>query len=82
MLKIDEDGCRFWYNKKGKLHRVRGPAVEWPNGTKMWYKNGKKHRIDGPACERNKGMQFWYINDKRYSEKQYKKEVRKYVRDK
>jgi len=31
------------------LHREDGPAVEWYNGSKEWYKNAKLHREDGPA---------------------------------
>ena len=33
----------------GKLHRIDGPALEYSNGTKMWYYEGKQHRINGPA---------------------------------
>ena len=27
-LKVDEDGNKRWYNDKGELHRIGGPAVE------------------------------------------------------
>lgn len=64
MLKIDEDGNRFWYNAKSQLHREDGPAVEWSNGTKGWFINGGLHREDGPACEWADGTKSWYMNGK------------------
>ena len=51
MLEIDRNGSREWYDKKGELHREDGPAVEWNDGTKEWYRHGKLHRVDGPAIE-------------------------------
>ena len=33
-------GISTWRNKDGKLHRIDGPAVILPTGTKMWYLNG------------------------------------------
>ena len=46
----------------GKLHRIDGPAVEYPNGDKFWCQNGKRHRIDGPAVEYSDGTKHWYQN--------------------
>lgn len=49
---INEYGVKIWYlPSKGKdfWHRLDGPAVEHPNGSKDWYVNGKHHREDGPA---------------------------------
>jgi hypothetical protein len=65
---VDEDKTIRWYNSKGKLHREDGPAVEWVNGTKVWYINGKLHREDGPAIECANGDKAWFINDKRHRE--------------
>jgi hypothetical protein len=48
-----------WY-KKGKLHRLDGPAIEYPNGHKEWYKEGNKHRENGPAIECSNGTKYWY----------------------
>lgn len=31
---------KMWI-KDGLLHRENGPAVEYPNGSKIWYLNGK-----------------------------------------
>lgn len=29
-----------WRNRKGELHRVDGPAIEWCNGMESWFLNG------------------------------------------
>ena len=52
-LTIYKDGNRRWYNEKGQLHRLNGPAIEFNNGNKFWYINGKLHREKGPASEYN-----------------------------
>jgi hypothetical protein len=51
---------RFYLN--GKLHREDGPAVIYPNGTKVWLLNDKLHREDGPAYIGSDGRQEWYLN--------------------
>jgi len=56
-----------WRTKKGKLHRVGGPAVEFDNGSKEWWLNGKRHRIDGPAVEYTNGYKRWYLNGRCFS---------------
>jgi len=63
---IDQDGIKRWYNSKGQLHRLDGPAVEWTDCYKAWHLNGKLHRKDGPALEYSNGHKEWYINDKRH----------------
>ena len=55
-----------YYNKRGKLHRKDGPAIELAGGRKEWYQNGKRHREDGPAVEDADGSKKWYQNDKRH----------------
>jgi len=45
-----------------KLHRTDGPAVEYSDGTKMWYVNGQKHREGGPAIEWGDGTKVWCLN--------------------
>jgi hypothetical protein len=69
-MKIDINGDNRWYNKKGKrkLHRLDGPAVEYNNGNKLWYKNGKLHREDGPAVEWSNGYKEWYRKGKLHNE--------------
>src|SRR5690606_26336186 len=39
-----------------------GPAVQYPNGTRKWYRNGQLHRDDGPAIEWPDGSKSWYRN--------------------
>lgn len=57
-----------WYNKEGKQHRENGPAVEFVNGSKLWYKEGQFHREDGPALESAIGDKLWYINGQLHRE--------------
>ena len=59
---IDENGDKFWRNKEGELHRIDGPAIEYGDGDKEWYKMGKLHRIDGHAVEWSSGRRDWYQN--------------------
>ena len=59
-LEIDKFGNKFWKNKEGLLHRLDGPALEWPGGGgKRWYENGLLHRLDGPAYTTNSGYKQW-----------------------
>jgi hypothetical protein len=44
------------------LHREDGPAVEYVDGSKSWYKNDKRHRIDGPAVIDVDGEKEWWVN--------------------
>ena len=48
------------------MHREGGPAVEYINGTKFWYKNGKLHREDGPAVENPYNHKDWWLNGIHY----------------
>ena len=60
----DDEGTTKWYNTKGHVHRVGGPAIDYDNGDKEWYKEWYKegilHREDGPACEYANGYKCWY----------------------
>jgi hypothetical protein len=58
-------------NGRGLLHRLDGPAMECPNGTKIWYYYGQKHRFDGPAIELPNGTREFFIRDEEYSESDY-----------
>jgi len=64
MLEIEKESKdnRIVYYKKGTkiIHREDGPAVEWTDGTKEWYRNGKRHREDGPALIFINGRKEWY----------------------
>jgi hypothetical protein len=61
---VDENKNIRWYNDKEELHRLDGPAFEWPNGSKEWYVDGERHRLDGPAVECADGSKSWYIDGK------------------
>jgi hypothetical protein len=61
-VKRDCQGITRYYNKKGFLHRIDGPAIEYPNGTKRWYQNGLRHRLDGPATDHADGYKEWRQN--------------------
>jgi hypothetical protein len=60
---INEFGTKRWFNDKGELHRIDGPAIIFDNGDKAWFFHGKLHRTDGPTIENNNGNNFWYLND-------------------
>lgn len=62
----DISGNKFWYNENNEYHRLDGPAVEYNNGVKHWFKNDKFHRLDGPAIERANGTKCWYVEGKRH----------------
>ena len=40
---IYKNGFKFYYKDREMiiLHRLDGPAIIWPNGTKLWYVDGK-----------------------------------------
>ena len=33
---------KIWRNSNGQYHRTDGPAVEFADGSKVWYINGKR----------------------------------------
>jgi hypothetical protein len=51
----------------GIIHRVSGPAIEWPNGDREWYRYGRLHRrvVAGPARD-TAAMQEWYEYGRRH----------------
>lgn len=56
------NGVIEWVDYLGTWHRTDGPAVEYPNGTKIWYHHGKCHRHDGPAKEYADGRREWWVD--------------------
>jgi len=60
----DSNGTICYYNDLNQLHREDGPAVEYANGTKFWYRNDQLHREDGPAVEYAHGFKYWYFRGK------------------
>ena len=59
---VDDYKTIRWYNEKGQYHREGGPAIEYTDGTKLWYINDQLHREDGPAIEYADGRKAWLIN--------------------
>ena len=56
-------GNAKWWHQNAELHRLYGPAVEYPNGTKEWHQNNQLHRTNGPAIEYPDGAKYWYQNN-------------------
>lgn len=65
-----KNGNKRYYSDREMtvLHREDGPAIEWPDGSKSWYRNGKRHREDGPAIEYADGSKEWWLNGKVHRE--------------
>jgi len=68
---IDKDGNKEYFNLKGKWHRLDGPAKEWLNGDKEWYKEGRFHREDGPAVEWSNGYKYWWVLNRYLEESEF-----------
>lgn len=66
MIKCYKDsfGTKKWFNSKGQLHRVDGPAVEYIDGYKVWFRKDRVHRLKGPAIEYHDGTRAWYYYGK------------------
>ena len=39
-VKVNTNGDKLWY-QNGNLHRTDGPAIEYANGSKLWFIEGK-----------------------------------------
>lgn len=63
---VTRHGWKTWRNASGKPHRENGPAVEYPNGDKEWFRDGLLHREDGPAVESLNGYKAWHLNGERH----------------
>ena len=59
---VDYEGTHRYYNPAGELHRDNGPAVVYPDGSKLWVIRNTLHREDGPAIERADGRHWWYLD--------------------
>lgn len=53
-------GVEYYCN--GKLHNIKGPAVDLTDGTKKYYLHGKLHRHIGPAVINPDGSTEVWIN--------------------
>lgn len=65
-VEFNSHGTMGYSNSRGQWHRIHGPALIFPSGTKYWYQNGQLHRLDGPAVENADGEKFWYQNGQRH----------------
>ena len=63
---VNSYGTTTYHNGDGQLHRVYGPAIEYRDGTHVWYQNGQHHRVDGPAIEYRDGRREWWQNGQRH----------------
>jgi hypothetical protein len=70
---------KYWIieytNENNIYHRLDGPAREYSNGNKFWYKNGDLHREDGPAKDLPK-IKYYFYNDEEINvstDKEFKK---------
>ena len=55
---------KTWHDKRGRLHRLDGPAREAENGSKVekaWRRHGVLHREDGPSYECHDGSKSWHL---------------------
>ena len=68
---VDRHGTRRYYNSSNLLHREAGPAVEYIDGTSLWYQDGVLHRMDGPATVRATGYSEWWIKGIPHSKQSY-----------
>ena len=66
IVKEYHDGTKRWFNDQNHLHRLDGPAIEFPDGDKRWYQNDQLHRLDGPAVEESDGTKFWFKDGKKH----------------
>jgi hypothetical protein len=67
-IEIDNDGNKYYYKDKEMkiLHREDGPAIEYADGYKEWWRDGELHRENGPAIEYSNGTKFWYRDGKKH----------------
>jgi len=66
-----DDSVLDYHDPNRQLHREDGPAVEYEDGSKVWFIDGKKHRVDGPAIEHADGDKWWYIDSRRLTAEQF-----------
>jgi hypothetical protein len=58
-----DDQCWTWRDEHGRLHRVDGPAVIYPDGDRDWFLHGERHRVDGPAVIRRDSRHHeWFLH--------------------
>lgn len=73
---IDKNGDERWYNDKGQLHRIGGPAIKCRHGYEEWRQNGLLHRLHGQAIVWTNGDEEWWIDGILYTEEEFNKIVK------
>ena len=73
----DSYGTIWYYNDLNQYHREDGPAVEYADGNKRWYRNDQLHRDDGPAVEYASGGKSWHLNGQNLSEEEFNQRTRR-----
>jgi len=63
-VEVNENSTKRYFNDKGKLHRLDGPALEYSDGIKQWCIIDKHHRNIDPATEWLNGGKRWVFNNK------------------
>ena len=65
----EQPQCKVYASRRkawflnGKLHREDGPAIEWADGTKVWYLNGEEvHPETLVDLQLSRGV-FCYYNE-------------------
>jgi len=61
---------RFY--KRGKY-----TIIKWYGGDIWWELNDERHREEGPAVEYQDGKKAWYLEGEKYTEEDWKQEMRK-----
>lgn len=68
-VEVDDKGTKNYYNLNCRqLDRNDGPAVEYADGGKLYYKNGQLHNESGPAIQWANGDRYYFLNDVEVSE--------------
>jgi hypothetical protein len=62
VVEICDNGDKHW-SYLGKRHRDYGPASQYANGSKYWFKDNLWCRYDGCALDWLENGRYYYIDD-------------------
>lgn len=71
---VDKYGWKYYFNLKGKYHRIEKPAIVYSNAEAAWIEDGKWHRLDGAAYIYENYKEF-YIKNIEYNEYNFGKKT-------
>lgn len=60
------NGTIFYHNERGQVHRLYGPAIIYPTGSKLWCYEDEYHRDNAPAVMYADGGCEWYQHGVRH----------------